>query len=265
VSEYEQVQTEYECSHCGCRAPAAVVIGSGERAMSNAAISLGLQPCPACGRRNTKLMALASVVPVLNGVLIAVLIGLVVSIVMFAAKVPGTLSLVGGGVLGIAAGVWTFRRVLHRDLAEASVPVIAIGDPIVEGTDPYRSPALRRFEPLPSPFTRERMTDAGYVIAVGAATLIAALTWGDALSLTKLLLAIGGGAIAGLVAGRDMRDRLFAIGTMSVIAVGVVLATYIYLADRSVIINKELLIPIAIGCLPGIALDRVRFRLTGRA
>ena len=69
-----------------------------------------------------------------------------------------------------------------------------------------------------------------------------------------LLLAIGAAPIAGFMAAKDWPGRIFASIASMIAAVGIVLATTGYIRGRSHLLNVELLLPMALGGAPGLAL-----------
>ena len=194
---------------------------------------------------------MASVMPVVAGLLMG---GVIALVGIIAAAAVGIASIVGGSLLGVLVGAWIARYIIRRDLATASFPVIAIDNPIKE--DPYRSAPPVRHVPLPSPFTHARLTEAAYVVVLAGAGISVFVWWGQPLTTVPIGITVAGGVIGGLLAGRDRGDRSTAIATMTAIALGVMIASHVYMAGRSIVINYELLIPLAIGASPGLILDR---------
>ncbi len=69
-----------------------------------------------------------------------------------------------------------------------------------------------------------------------------------------LLLAVGAAPITGFLVAKGWPGRIFASIASMIASVGVVLATTWYIRSRANLVNVELLIPMVLGVLPGLAL-----------
>ena len=176
--EYERVHTEYACRRCGLRAEADVVAGTGVHGRANAAYALGLVPCPSCGRRDPKLLAIELIVPALGGLIVGG-IAFVVAVIALLAVHGGVLAVIGAGLVGLAIAVWRTRSLLAKQLDEIACNVISIGDPIVETSDhsPYRMAHARPREQLPRPAFGARSVEAAYTIVFVGAAVLASMEW----------------------------------------------------------------------------------------
>lgn len=108
-------------------------------------------------------------------------------------------------------------------------------------------------EPAPAPAKR-RDTAFGIPVASGALGAMLVSGWfGEPVGIAVgLLVAAAGGAIAGAVSGSSRDERLHAGGCAITAAIGIVFAVSWYIRDRTSVFNLELLLPAAIGGLPGL-------------
>ncbi len=108
-------------------------------------------------------------------------------------------------------------------------------------------------DPEPAP-ARRRDTAFGITVASGALGAMLVSGWfGERVGIAVgLLVASAGGAIAGAVSGSSRDERLHAGGCAITAAVGIVFAVGWYIRDRTSVFNLELLLPAAIGGLPGL-------------
>ena len=72
--------------------------------------------------------------------------------------------------------------------------------------------------------------------------------------IVALLLAVGTAPIAGWMVAKELTGRVFASVASMIAAVGIVIATTWYIRGRQHLVNVELLLPMALGGLPGLAL-----------
>ena len=103
---------------------------------------------------------------------------------------------------------------------------------------------------------RENVRSGVVMAAVGGGAAIGAFGmsgfFGEPMALWFCYgIAVLGGIIGGLVSGRSWPGRLVQMPLAVLAGVGAMLATTWYLDDRSSVINYELLLPIALGALPG--------------
>jgi hypothetical protein len=80
-----------------------------------------------------------------------------------------------------------------------------------------------------------------------------------------LLVAVLGGAIAGGVADGTRDERAHAAGSAIIATVGISIAVRLYIAGRSSVYNLELLLPVALGGLPGLGVHFALARLVPRS
>ncbi len=71
-------------------------------------------------------------------------------------------------------------------------------------------------------------------------------------AVVSLIVIVVGAAIAGYLVGRTPKARAAFTLPFVVMGIGIALATWWYTESRSSIVNYELVIPMAIGCLPGV-------------
>jgi hypothetical protein len=266
MAEYERVETEYACRYCGHRAEADVVAGLGPHGRSNAAWALGLAACPACGRRDRKLLAIEAIVPALGGLLVG-------GVAFVALWVIGILGVphpstpvaiampVAAALIGIAACAVQAQRLLRKALADAAIHVLRIGDPIVDRDGaPYRVAAQRPRDRLSAPVLGARSTEGAYMVVFIGAAVLASLDWSASLSASSVAVAVAIGIVGGCIRGADARTRLASCASLALASTGILYAVRHYLGGRSMIVNYELLLPIGLGGAPGLVLDQLLHR-----
>jgi hypothetical protein len=72
--------------------------------------------------------------------------------------------------------------------------------------------------------------------------------------LTSSIVIVIFAAVGGYLVGRTAKARVAFTLPFVVMNIGIAIATWWYTADRSSIVNYELVIPMAMGCLPGIGI-----------
>ena len=115
------------------------------------------------------------------------------------------------------------------------------------------------------PSTRAN-TALGIIVGAGALAALLAAGWiaGPVGMGVPLVVAVLGGAVAGVVAGSSREERAAAAGAAIVATVGIALAVRIYVVDRSSVYNLELLLPVALGGLPGYGVHLALKRFVAR-
>jgi hypothetical protein len=107
-----------------------------------------------------------------------------------------------------------------------------------------------------SPADRKKRSEIAIGIT-GASGMLGAILvsgWfgGPVRAVVALIVAAVGGLVAGIVAGTSRDERAHAAGSAVLAAVGITFAVSAYISDRSSVYNLELLLPAAIGSLPGL-------------
>jgi DNA-directed RNA polymerase subunit RPC12/RpoP len=144
-------------------------------------------------------------------------------------------------------------KCLKQSLVERAEPV-APEAPVYAETPTRETQETRETRETEQDRARGRVLLVATMPAVLAAMLASGWLGVHVDPTVSLLLAVGTAPIAGWLVAKDWAGRIFASIASMIAAVGIVLATTWYLRGRAHVVNVELLIPMALGGLPGLAL-----------
>ena len=266
----------FVCGRCGHRAEveidtsAEALVEEGSR--QSPLTSLGLVRCPACGRRDARVVLVSALLPGLGGLGIAA--GLAIAFVLLGmvaiagpdvqqndARFPYLLvvalvaALAGGG--GFVA--WSLGRAFRRAALN-----VTFGGAAPRGEDPYRAqpalPALGR----PSFLVPEQQRHSFALGIVGVSALLIALMGLGSTLPGMIGIAVATAVVAGVVRGNGAAERAVYSLAFAVAEGGIVVATTLYVRGRGSVWNLELLIPLLLGSIPGVIVYRLAVRLLPR-
>ncbi len=266
----------FVCRKCGHRAEVAidtsaeVFVDEGSR--QGALTSLGLVRCPACGRRDTRIVLVEALLPTLGGVVIALVIPfflVVVGMLAIAGPDPRenearfpylvAVAAFAGLVTGGGFVAWQLGRALRRAARNVS-----FGRTAVPGEAPYRAPPDLPALGRPSfGVSQEQRTQGALGLVAASALAIGFLGLGSATA-GRIACGVATAVVAGAIRGNDAAERaVFSVAFM-VAEAGIIVATVVYTSGRSSVWNVELLVPLVLGALPGAVVYYLAAKRLGR-
>jgi hypothetical protein len=221
--------------------------------------SLGLVRCPACGRRDTRVVLVEAMLPAFGGLLIApvlafvlVLVGMLViagpDVRQNEARFPYllTVAVVAGLLGGGGFLAWHLGRAFRR-----AAQNVSFGRTAPQGVPPYRTqpalPALGRPSFL---VPEEQRSNFALGLVSFSALAIGFMGLGSSLP-GRIGLGVAVAVVAGAIRGNSNAERAVFSLAFTMAEAGIVVATSLYTQGRSSVWNVELLVPLLLGAIPG--------------